>query len=1184
MNEAAFRQRLAAILAADAAGYSRLMAADEAGTVVALDAARACFRSAIEAQRGRVIDMAGDSVLALFETAAGAVSAALAVQGQLAAQAAELPEERRMRFRIGVHLGDVIEKPDGSIYGDGVNIAARLQALAEAGGVTVSDAVHGAVKKRIAARFDDQGEQQVKNIGEPVRAYRVREGAASDADAAPPVAAPPAKPAPIALSPAGRERAADATPFIGRARELAALDAALAHAREGRGRSVMLSGAPGIGKTRIAQQAAENAGAHGVLALWGRCPEEPGAPPYWPWRQLLRQLLARHDAQAVEAVAGAAAAQLASLDPTLAARLPPHPPQPAPADAAQARFALFDAISGVWQRAAARQPLLLVLDDLHCADVSSLKLLEFVAADAGASRLLLLGTYRDAEVTRTHPLSDTLGMLARQGGTQRLKLAGFAQEETAQFAAASGAAPVLAAAMHERSEGHPLFLVEMTRLLDDTGRACATPERQLAALQRVPAAVGEVIGSRLNRLSPLCGHALGNAAAIGRRFDLATLVQLLDETSEEQCLSALDEARRAAVVEALPEPGAFQFTHALVRDALYEEMPAPRRARLHQRIASALEARHGGDPGWLSALAHHWQAARSAAEPGKAAEYAIRAARHADETSAYEEAARLYQLALQSIDPAREAERCELLLALGETRTWTGEHELALEAFNEAAKLARRVPSPVGLARAAIGYENVYWRGTSGVSLVAIALVKEALAANPAIDSEQRARLLAALCRALSFSGRVDAAVVIHDQAVRMARRLGDQRALFIALSSIIASRAVPDLLPLRLAAGREATVLAEGTGFPEWAFGFTTGWFVSDLMEAGDIGGAARAADFGADTPALVRQPYLRIIVLTCRTLVALHTGRFAEAEQMALEAMRVAARYGQPNGSVAVQMFSLRREQGRLAELAPVLEQFQRDVSERATWQPGYTVLCCELGRHEQAQAAFERLAGNRFEISQVGVEGIVAGSLVYLAEACAWLGDAARAATLYEKLKDRSGLGIVFGANVVSFGSADRPLGMLAATMQRWDDAEAHYQRAIAHDEKSGGRPWAAHSRHEYASMLLERRRSGDAERANALLDQALATARELGMARLEARATALRQAATARESYPAGLSAREVQVLCMVAEGKTNQEIANALFRSVNTVANHVRNILAKIACANRTEAAAFAVRHGLVKRR
>lgn len=181
MGDTGVRQRLAAILAADAVGYSRLMAADERGTIAALDAARAIFRKSIEANAGRVVDVAGDSVLAVFESAAGAVSAALAVQNALARDAASLPEERRMWFRVGVHLGDVTEKSDGTVYGDGVNVAARLQAIAAPGGVTTSDAVRGAVRGRVEAKFADLGEQQVKNIPHAVRAYAVETAVAASA-------------------------------------------------------------------------------------------------------------------------------------------------------------------------------------------------------------------------------------------------------------------------------------------------------------------------------------------------------------------------------------------------------------------------------------------------------------------------------------------------------------------------------------------------------------------------------------------------------------------------------------------------------------------------------------------------------------------------------------------------------------------------------------------------------------------------------------------------------------------------------------------------------------------------------------------------------------------------------------------------------------------------------------------
>lgn len=994
------------------------------------------------------------------------------------------------------------------------------------------------------------------------------------------------------MTPAPERTAGAVGRFVGRAKELAIIERSLESARAGQGRIVMLAGPPGIGKTRTAHQAAALAAANGMLTLWGRCPEEPGAPPYWPWMQALRAFVAAAGTEAVHAAVSHAAPLIGALDASLAPHLPPCPPTPPRADAARARFQLFDAISGVWQRAAAQRPLLLVLDDLHGADVATLKLLEFVGRECGSSALLLLGTYRDAEVTRTHPLADTLGMLARYSHTTRLKLAGFSEAETAQFVeemAGRGAAG-LAQAMHERTDGHPLFLTEMARLLDETrGDATRTqPFGAFADLQRVPAGVRDVIGSRLNRLSPLTAGALGNAAVIGRRFGFELLHSLLEEAGEDECLAVLDQALRASLIEELPDGAGYQFTHALIRDALYEEMPAPRRSRLHQRIALTLERLHGGQPDWLAALAYHFQAARAALGTpvaAKALEYTTRAGQHAEATLAHEEAGRLYESALQLVEPGNDAARCALLLAAGEIHIKAGDHEAAIERFNEVAQLARRQHDPASLARAALGYETAAWRG-SGSGVVAAALLKEAIAANSPLDSVLRARLLAALCRALVYAERVDAAVAIHGQAVAMARRLGDPAALFSALSAVVPARWRPDLLPLRLAAGREAMALAERAGNPEWAVGHLTGWHVGDLMEAGDAADAARVAAFGAGASEIHHQPYVRLVLTNCRAMIALHAGRFAEAEALALEGFRHATQFAQTTGAAAVQLFTLRREQGRLAELAPVLEQFQRSVPDSLTWQPGYIVLNCELGRQEQAQAAFERLAAGDFTIGNAA-DGARSGSLVYLAEACAWLGDVARAHTLYTLLKPHAGCGIVFGAHVASFGSADRVLGMLALTMRRWDEAGLHFERALAFDEKTGGWPWLAHSRHEYAVMLLERKQPGDVKRAQALLDGALAIARELGMPTLEQRVLSLRQPAAAApsgtgDSYPAGLTPREVQVLLMVAEGRTNAEIARTLFRSVNTVANHVRNILAKIDAANRTEAAAFAVKHRLAR--
>jgi DNA-binding CsgD family transcriptional regulator len=278
---------------------------------------------------------------------------------------------------------------------------------------------------------------------------------------------------------------------------------------------------------------------------------------------------------------------------------------------------------------------------------------------------------------------------------------------------------------------------------------------------------------------------------------------------------------------------------------------------------------------------------------------------------------------------------------------------------------------------------------------------------------------------------------------------------------------------------------------------------------------------------------------------------------------------------------MFTLRRHQGRLGELAPVLGQFLDKASPGLAWQPGLAVLHCELGARDEARAVFEKLAASGF--AAMPQDAIRIASLAYLAEVCVWLGDTVRAATLFDLLLPYAGRNLVFGAHTASFGAAARLLGMLATTLQRWDVAQQQFEYALQFDQCSGGRPWLAQSRLAYAAMLLRRGGSADRERALPLLEAALGEARQLGMARLEQAVLDMQAGAVDAAPLPslAGLSPREVQVLRLVAAGKTNQEIATTLFRSPNTVANHVRNILGKTQAANRTEASAFAARHRLL---
>jgi DNA-binding CsgD family transcriptional regulator/tetratricopeptide (TPR) repeat protein len=702
----------------------------------------------------------------------------------------------------------------------------------------------------------------------------------------------------------------------------------------------------------------------------------------------------------------------------------------------------------------------------------------------------------------------------------------------------------------------------------------------------VPKGVREVIGTRLNRLTPHCLNVMQNSAVIGKEFRVDLLCRLLDGMPEEQCLAAVEEARTASLIDESADPGVFQFTHALVRETLYDELPATRRALLHRTIAESMELQYADDlTPCLSALAHHYHAAGRAGDAAKTIEYATRAAERATAMQAHEEAVRHYRRAYALLPPnaTTAVQRVGLLLGWGSAQNSAGDSAGALATFADAAECARRLGHASLLARAALGFCNAQERqGSEGAK--AVALTQEALALAASTDDREGVMLLSALCRALLFSNRPDEAECVFREAVAIARRIGDPLTLCGALSAIAPGRWFPERLALRIEAAREALELVQREPRLDWPVTGLTGWYAGDLMESGDTAAAMAATRFHLVIGQKKREPLIEAGALALLAMIATHEGRFAEAEELAVQALRCGERFDRANaaGIFGVQMFTLRRHQGRLGELAPVLRQFQDTQGSAATWRPGLAVLHCELGLRDAARAGFEMLAVDGF--AGIARDAIRIGTLAYLAEVCVWLGDRERAATLFDLLLPYAERNVVFGAQTASFGAAARLLGMLAATLERWDEAEHHFEYALHFDARTGARPWLAQSRCAYGAMLVRRGRPDDSEHALTLFEDALGDAGELGMRALEERVLALQPQAMKGcnpRSRATGLSAREVQVLQLVAAGKTNQEIATILCRSPNTVAIHVRNILGKTQAANRAEAAAFALRNGLL---
>jgi predicted ATPase len=551
------------------------------------------------------------------------------------------------------------------------------------------------------------------------------------------------------------------TPFVGRQAELAALTADLDAAAGGPGGVVLLAGEPGIGKTRLAEELAAKATARGALVLWGRCWEGEGAPAFWPWIQLVRGYVQASDPAALRHDVGAGAADIAQLVPAVR-DLVPDLPAPPPTEPEAARFRLFDSLAGFLRAAAARRPLLLVLDDLHWADVPSLALLRFVGRELEGAGLLVVGIYRHAEVDGGQALLGTIADLTRGRGCRRLLLGGLDQRDVASFVAlVAGVAPPpgLAAAVYRRTDGNPFFVTEVVRLLAskgglDPGHA-GSP---WVAAGGLPEGVKAVVAERLARLSDDCHRVLEVAAVVGRDFQLRAL-QPASGLATERLLGLLEEAEAARVIASVPGGlGRWRFAHALVREVLYEGLPAARRVGLHGRVGEALEAVYAADPGpHLAELAHHFVTAAPGGQEmvARAVQVASLAGRRALELLAWEDAAGLFERALAALELAErpdQRERCELLLALGEARMAASDVAAARAAYQQAGELARRIAAPELLARANLGLGLAFTAGI--VDPVEVGLLEEALVALGEGDSLLRARVLARLARALLFTPR----------------------------------------------------------------------------------------------------------------------------------------------------------------------------------------------------------------------------------------------------------------------------------------------------------------------------------------------------------------------------------------------------------------------------------------------
>ncbi len=897
--------------------------------------------------------------------------------------------------------------------------------------------------------------------------------------------------------------------FVGREKEMDELRAGLEDALSGRGRLLMLVGEPGIGKTRTSEELATYASLRSAQVLWGRCYEGEGAPAYWPWVQLIRSYVHDQDPKELMSEMGPGAADIAQVVSEVRDRLPglPAPPTLEPE---QARFRLFDSITTFLKNASKGQPIVMVLDDLHWADKPSLLLLQFLARELRGARLLVLGTYRDVELRRGHPLSQTLGELAREQLSQRILLRGLSERDVARFIEiTAGVTPpkALVTAVYKETEGNPFFVNEVVRLLVADGRL-ERPEEVKSWSVTIPQGVREVVGRRLDHLSEACNRALTVASVIGREFGLRTLERVSD-ISGDRLLEALEEAVAARVIAEMPRMvDHYSFSHALIRETLYEELSTARRVRLHRRIGEVLEELESANlEAHLPQLAYHFFEGAQGGDVDKAIDYATRAGERALDLLAYEEAAGHYETALQALelkDKPEEGRRCELLLALGEAQLKAGDAPKSRETFHGAADIARGIATPEQLARAALGFGEVVEVGVVDEGL--IGLLEESLGILGEEDSALRARVQARLAGALLYAASRERRASMSLEAVEMARRVGDPAALAYVLIGRHFAMWGPENVEDRLATATEIVRLAEEAGDQARAINGHA-FRLIDLLEMGDIPGVDAESGVLDRLAKDLRQPLYLWWTAQFRAMRGLLDGRFEEGEQFAQQALVIGQRV-QPETAVqqfGLHMLALRREQGRLQEIEGQLKSFVERYPAVPGWRCALAYVYSELGRESEARAELERLAVNDF--ADVPRDIVWLPAMAVVSESCAFLRDADRAATLYSLLLPYAGRTVTAGS-LLCIGSASRHLGLLAATMSRWEEAERHFEEALEMNAKMGAKPWLAHTQHEYAGMLVGRDQPGDREKALKLLAQALDTAQELGMKALVERALALK----------------------------------------------------------------------------
>lgn len=955
---------------------------------------------------------------------------------------------------------------------------------------------------------------------------------------------------------AGAER------IVGRSAELAVLVDALGDAVRGNARVVLVTGEAGIGKTRLIGEFALLAGARSVPVVWGRATTAEGAPAFWPWRQVFRSWsddpggLSGRDR-------GLARPNLALIAPELGSDASAAMTDAAPADAEQ-RFALFEEACSLITTAADADGLVILLDDLHWADTASLRLLAHLVASVRSARLLVVAAYRPDDLGSDTTAAALLDQIGTSPAIRRLELSGLSADEVGeQLRTVLGTEPDtrLTDRVARRTGGNPLFVQEVGRLL-------------AVGSDAVPSGVRAVLDRRLGTLSDGTRQLLEAAAVVGVDIDPAA-VAALTATEPSQLLHRLDEAIGAGLVRRTRTTGGYAFAHDLVRDCCLLALGEAERASLHLAVAERLEQADGDSD--LTAIAHHRLAALPLGDPIRAAAAAADAGRLAVRQLAYDDAARLFERAVDAAEQARAPteDRARLLIDLARVHHLGMDGPGARDACRRAAALCQRTGDVERLAEAALVLEDITepdWATT----------VKEwcdtCLDALPRVDTPLRARLLALRAVVSLIDGDNERLGDLSASALNMADRTNDPEALGSALRARQLARSSADGVYERLDLADRMAALSTRTGdVRSTMWGHL--WRFDALVQLGDIDAAEVEISRLEPIVEALRQPLGYWHLRRSQATVHLGRGRFDAALDADEKALSIAVRSGHDGAmfiSAAVRQWRSiligREELGDIAHPPPT----EGPPVWAAIANLGFGEWHLAFGRREEAHRHYAALPPLSSPLPPFLQMGLTAGR----AALAAGLGDADTAAAVYPRLLAYADFHAAGGAGaIITRGSTQHFLGIAAAAAGDVAGAVTHLQASITANRGSGLAPHVAESCCRLAELLADRS-TGDESLGSPdpYAREAKSIAERLGMRLVAERADAVLAAAETATDNP--LSRREREVARLVADGLTNRQIADALHISERTAENHVQHILTKLGRTSRTQIAVWVAGGGL----